>query len=178
MRRRRCGRVEAGAERAGGPAPSPLALAMLRVCNAVFAGTAPTEGEPTWCEALLVPVPKKGDQREVDNYRGIGLMTPHTYADMRARTRHTHTHTTHTHPDKRTPAHTDKHTHTHTDTHRQTHARQTQTQTDTHTHAQARTRTRSHARSLARTHKHAHAHAHARTHARTRAGSVVERDGF
>ena len=147
--------------------PSPLALAMLRVCNAVFAGTAPTEGEPTWCEALLVPVPKKGDQREVDNYRGIGLMTPHTYADMRARTRHTHTHNTHTH--RQTHTHTHRQTHAHTHRHTQTDTRPPNTDTDRHTHARTSTYTHPLTRTLARTHAQARTRACTRTHARTHA---------
>jgi hypothetical protein len=60
---------------AGQPAPpaSEFALALLRVCNAVFAGDARTDGIDTWVSCLMVPLAKKGDLTIADNFRGIGM---------------------------------------------------------------------------------------------------------
>jgi hypothetical protein len=56
------------------PDPTPMATALLRVCNAVYRGTAVTADTPAWHCALLVPVPKPGgDRTQPNDHRGIGL---------------------------------------------------------------------------------------------------------
>ena len=49
--------------------PLEVQESLLKFCNGTFAGNRPKE----WGISGITPIPKKGDLRYTDNYRGISL---------------------------------------------------------------------------------------------------------